>query len=993
MTYLKVVFSFLLILFLVSCVEEEIPIEIEYSLHSNSLVLEVNSDITNNGFDDIYVTTSTDETILCTIDDSSVLYDTLGDYSATCTYESNTGTDSKTFTVEIVDTTSPVITSSVIEIVSTVIPSISDLNEVVTITDNYDSELTFTVDSSLVDITIPGSYTLTLFTEDSSGNVGEKDITLTIYNLDIPTYTLSIESITETSIVISYDVTDNVEINDTTFIKMEMKLYNDDVLVETKESTDLDDYIQFIDVYSDHEYEVEVIIHYDLNKGDGEEVVSTTQVVHTLSYDLPTLTIGVTYTTGNSLTMYYTYTDPDLVIEDMILNLYDESDILYTSVLFDNTSNNVVIESLDYDSEFRVEVIVEYDLLDSNGTTNLNVPGNTVNTVVLSINDIIVPTNIINEVQDYTFELDLGYPLGYTIENVYIDDVLVGYTYENNKHLVTIPSSSILEGEATYEITKIVVNNGSVAVDVIPEDNNELIVTLQIPISISEIIINNGRSYLSPLSSYQIKLSLENYSTYDIQAVTVNGIEVTSEDFYISDDVLIISEQAINTYGGFRLSIDNLTYLNGSELITLDIDYIDYLYAGNIYDINYINNRADFLSMGPSGIYILQSDIDLTDIYYLQYLSDFKGCLDGNGYSITGMNLTVDSPDNIYLGLFSTLWSGSLIKNLTLSNMNITSTTANTSSSPLHVGILAGYSFGDVYNVTIESSSITINDLSVRDIKVGGIFGVSNNGMFELIDVDLLTNIQSIYKVYAGGILGYSNNASIIRSYTKGDIIVGTSSDAFLGGISGYVSGSDTIYNEVASILDIEVIADTTTKAYIGGINGIQAAGSTSNMYYIGTLKIVGTLSELYIGGINGWTMSSVLENGYVVATFDLGLNPSLVYAGNITSRLESSSLSNTVTESIYLGTLNDNSNSIIISDIGYISTLSTTSNIHLYELDITQVVGSDYTLVENISVEVDINTFDKFTFYEDTLLFDNVIWDLEYTESSTILKLLNVND
>ena len=994
MSYLKVVFSFLFILFLVSCGGEETPIEFEYSLNSNSLSIEVNNDNTSNQYDDIYITTSTDETILCTIDDSSVLYDTLGEYSATCTYDISTGVDSETFTVEVVDTTSPVITSSVVEIVSTVMPSISELNELVTLTDNYDSDLTLTVDSSLVDITTPGSYTLTLYTEDSSGNIGEIDITLTIYNLDIPTYVLSIESITETSIVISYDVTDNTDLDDTTFIKMEMKLYNNDILVETKESTDLDDYIQFIDIYSNHEYEVEVIIHYDLNKGVGEEVVSTTQIVRTLSYDLPTFTIGTTYTTGDSITMYYTYTDPDLVIEAMTLNLYDESNNLYTSVLIDNTINNVVIESTEYDSEFKIEVVVDYNLLDGNGSTSITLPGNTVHTAVLSINDIVVTDNIIDEAQDFTFELSLDYPIGYTIENVYIDDVLVGYTYEESKHLVTIPGSSIVEGETTYEITKIVVNNGSTTVDVIPEDNNELIIILEIPLSISGITVNNGVSYMSPLSNYQIKLALENYSTYDIQSVTVNGIELSSSEFTISNDELVIMEQAINTYGGFKLSIDELTYLNGSDLVALEINYVDYLYAGDVLNVQYINTASDFYAMGNSGIYILQTDINIGSVYYLNFLSDFDGCLDGNGYSITGMNLTVDAPENIYLGLFGVLESHSLIKNLTLYNMNISSTVANTSSNPLHVGILAGYSFGDVYNVTIESSSITITDLSVREIKSGGIFGVSYDSILEYVDVNISTNIQSIHHVYAGGIIGHSNNSIITKSFSEGDLTVETSSNTYLGGISGYVLGSNTVYNQVGSTLNIEVIADATTKAFIGGINGIQIAGSTSDMYYIGTLNIVGTLNELYMGGINGYTMSSTLDSGYVLSTFDLGLNPSLAFVGNITGKLESSTLSNTVTESIYLGTLNDNSTSIIISDVaGYINTLSTTTNLYLYDLDILQVVGSDYTLLDNISISIDTNTFDKLVFYGDTLLFDNTIWDLEYTEDVSILKLLNVND
>jgi hypothetical protein len=852
-----------------------------------------------------------------------------------------------------------------------------------------------TIDFSEININVPGSYTMTLSSEDSSGNIGEFEVTVTIYNLDAPTYVISSEDISETSFVLSYEVTDNIDLDDTTFIKTEVELYDGDTLIETQESSNLSDYFQFLNLYSNHEYNTKWIVYYDLNKGDGEESISSIQTTQTTAFTLPTFDIGTTFSRGNSITMYYTYTDSDSIVETMTLNIYDENDEVYSSLILDGTSTDGVIESLEYDSEYRVEVVVTYDQKDVNGLSSLILQGNTVYTDVLVISEITTPNNVIDEVADYTFEVDLDFPADYSIEEIYIDNLSVSFTFNENSYSVTIPSSLIIEGEATYEITKIVVNTGSHTKDVLFEDDNEVILIVEIPLIVSEVVVNNGKSYLSPTSTYQVKLGLENYSTYDIQTVVVDGEELTNSSFTIVNDELIVSKTAISTVGAFEISIEELTYLKGTELITLNIDYYDVLYSGNINDAHNISTAGDFLSMGNSGIYILQHNIDLTDIYYINYVKDFDGFLDGNGYTISGLDLVAESTSPNYLGLFATLGSHSLIKNLSMYDMNVSNLSSVADTDPLYVGIIAGYTFGDIYNVSIDSGSISIDDNKMRKIYAGGIVGSSMSSSITLTDTNIIYDIKSTYEIRVGGIIGQSTDTILSNCYSKGELDA-SSLKVYVGGISGYasISSASSIYKEVASSLNIEVTVDGSSTIFIGGISGAQSSITTTDVYFKGSLSIIGSAYKLYLGGLNGYTATSNIENGYVNAIFDLGINPSAVYSGNISGILESTAISNLISEVQYLGAFNTSTNSVKLSDVASLSTASSSiSNVHLLDLDITSLTGDAYELLPNESIIVDPETFDAQTLYKDILLFDSAIWDLDYSESAESLKLLNTND
>ena len=75
-----------------------------------------------------------------------------------------------------------------------------------------------------------------------------------------------------------------------------------------------------------------------------------------------------------------------------------------------------------------------------------------------------------------------------------------------------------------------------------------------------------------------------------------------------------------------------------------------------------------------SGKYILMNDIDLSsysnwDPIGENNASAFNGILDGNGYTIS--NLTINRPNENYVGLFGVIKGSVEIKNLSLENIDI----------------------------------------------------------------------------------------------------------------------------------------------------------------------------------------------------------------------------------------------------------------------------------------------------------------------------------
>ncbi|WP_267880105.1 ZmpA/ZmpB/ZmpC family metallo-endopeptidase-related protein, partial [Salibacterium aidingense] len=156
--------------------------------------------------------------------------------------------------------------------------------------------------------------------------------------------------------------------------------------------------------------------------------------------------------------------------------------------------------------------------------------------------------------------------------------------------------------------------------------------------------------------------------------------------------------------------------------------------AADVTEISSAMELHNELRANPSGDFKLTADIDLSAAGNWQPIESFSGTLDGNGHTISG--LTINRETEEYIGLFSLLSNDGLIKDLVLTDVDIT--------GYKYVGALAGSIQGEVENVGVESGTIT-----GHYHYVGGLSG-KNGGQVK----NVYTGVNVTGKDYTGGVTG-----------------------------------------------------------------------------------------------------------------------------------------------------------------------------------------------------------------------------------------------
>ncbi|ERJ11895.1 immunoglobulin-like domain-containing protein [Haloplasma contractile] len=145
-----------------------------------------------NWLDDVTAMDNNDGEITLTldhVDTTNVDMNTVGTYTVTYTVtDINGNTTTETITITIVDTTNPTITG-LVDLTYNVGWTEPNWLERATVTDNYDGELTLTldnVDTSSVDMNTVGTFTVTYTVTDSNNNTTTESITVSIVDVERP---------------------------------------------------------------------------------------------------------------------------------------------------------------------------------------------------------------------------------------------------------------------------------------------------------------------------------------------------------------------------------------------------------------------------------------------------------------------------------------------------------------------------------------------------------------------------------------------------------------------------------------------------------------------------------------------------------------------------------------------------------------------------------------------------------------------------------------
>jgi len=214
------------------------------------------------------------------------------------------------------------------------------------------------------------------------------------------------------------------------------------------------------------------------------------------------------------------------------------------------------------------------------------------------------------------------------------------------------------------------------------------------------------------------------------------------------------------------------------------------------YDLDAIRNNL-------RGNYILMNDLDSTTGGYEELASPtandgkgwhpiigaggnppFTGTFDGQGYEIRDM--FVNLPGIGYVGLFSIVGEGGVVKNIGVVNADVTCTA--------YIGGLVGVNLGTVTN-SYSTGSVT------SEYGAGGLVGGNAGTVDNSYSTGSVTGNGGV-----GGLVG-ANNGTVSNSYSTGNV-TGNSS---VGGLVGLDSA--TVSN---SFWDIQTSGQTTSAGGTG---------------------------------------------------------------------------------------------------------------------------------------------------------------------------------
>lgn len=245
----------------------------------------------------------------------------------------------------------------------------------------------------------------------------------------------------------------------------------------------------------------------------------------------------------------------------------------------------------------------------------------------------------------------------------------------------------------------------------------------------------------------------------DAKTITVKKAEFTFTNCTEDDGVLLVGYAGASsvTLGALTSVTTNLTYVvtnaDGNVVVSKIIDmgkdytvtftgYENYKDLNETYTIRYgISTYAELVSAlenyyanpTSAAVLTLAADIDCAgEEWSLLDGQTFCATFDGGSHKISNLKVTDGSQQ--YIGLFSKLGDGAVVKNLTISKANIALAYAEgdtTYAGPVSIGVLAGQVVGTkvkVSNVTISDPTINVTNNSAIDheMEIGGVFGLDH---------------------------------------------------------------------------------------------------------------------------------------------------------------------------------------------------------------------------------------------------------------------------
>lgn len=293
-----------------------------------------------------------------------------------------------------------------------------------------------------------------------------------------------------------------------------------------------------------------------------------------------------------------------------------------------------------------------------------------------------------------------------------------------------------------------------------------------------------------------------------------------------------------------------------------------YSSSGPIYYINSASDLAGLSKLVAPGPYvkftgqtiILTTNIDLNNhewepiggFFPGNYYYTFCGIFDGNGKTVSGLNISKFRDNSLYsIGLFGCLFdSNAIIKNLSLKG----EIDLQHEDNGAKIGAITGENNATIINCKTDVSiSVTASNGAFCKSYIGGIVGKSSSPITKCVSSGAITATHNNKNdPNVGGIVG--NNLSTISECSS------SSNISIIGGSQGKIGGIADQNNVENCIYSGEIKINSGNHIYAGGIIGMS--GSVYSCIMVGSIS--GVANYLYTSPIKPTTGGSdIISNCY----------------------------------------------------------------------------------------------------------------------------------
>lgn len=297
------------------------------------------------------------------------------------------------------------------------------------------------------------------------------------------------------------------------------------------------------------------------------------------------------------------------------------------------------------------------------------------------------------------------------------------------------------------------------------------------------------------------KSVITEHEDFNIRYLKISDLALTTLQ---SHDPQVVRRYYFTYSGHYKVSGGKYVYENAQGALPINSQFDVYSYMrGSEESPNPVTTYKEFLEMEQGGYYIQLQDIHVPADEFAPLNTAIK-YFDGNSYKFIFDDATYELGTTNSVGLFGTVNSGTIIKNITIQtgSEEVDYVTFNSSAtSAINFGFVAGSNSGTITNAKIinggVSSSLAFkNTPSTEGYYFGGVVG-QNSGYITHSQSHIV--IESV--VSMGGVVG-SNQGTVASSLFKNGKLTNKSiyNDIFgVGGVAAVNSESAVIVTSYSS--------------------------------------------------------------------------------------------------------------------------------------------------------------------------------------------------